>query len=214
MRPRRSVLSSWQVLSDLLVCVLGYFMLIAVILIVVPHTPKKMHDGIKPKAEYLVTLTWDDSRNIDLDLWLAHGDCVVFYKTRECPNISLDRDSRGYISNRSVLTDGRVLQSPNQEVVAIRAVMPGDYVASVSYYDDAEQQLVPLVHDPRGAIDATVELVKLNPEVFVVSTVHLHLDMLKQTMNAIAFHVDEDGTVTLRALPPEDMIAQHQSLDP
>lgn len=194
---RRHSLTAWQVYADLLTCVLGYFMLIAVVLIIVPHA-KKSSDGIKPKAEYLLVLGWDDKANIDLDLWLHHKDCTVYYQSRECANISLDRDSRGYISNLSENPDGTPNISPNQEVIAIRAVMPGDYLTAVNYYKDQASTSTP--------IDCTVELIKVNPTVTIIKQVKLHFDSEKQTFNAIAFHVDADGKVTLQSLPPEDLI--------
>jgi len=197
-RRNKHHLSAWQVYSDQLLLILGYFMIMATLLILVPHQ-KQSHDGIKPKAEYLVTLTYDDNRNVDLDLWLHHGDCTVYYNSRECRNISLDRDSRGAISN--LVIDSRTgisTLSPNQEVIALRARMPGDYLTAVNYYN-MEDSLVP--------IDCTIELVKLNPAVEIISTVHLHLDHVKQTLNAINFHVDEDGSVRLLPLPPEDLIS-------
>lgn len=208
MRRRRSAMSAWQVFADLLTCILGYFMLIAVILIVVPHQPKKTHDGIKPKAEYLLVLTWNDGRDVDLDLWLHHGSCTIYYNARECKNISLDRDSRGVLSNTSVNTDGTVVRSPNQEVIAIRAVLPGDFLTAVNYYQD---------HEPPGTqpgIDCKVELVRLNPVVTVVKQVNLHLDMERQTLNAIAFHLSADGRIDLIAPPPEDLISLYGKPNP
>lgn len=198
-RRNKSHLSAWQVYSDQLLLILGYFMMMATLLIIVPHL-KQAHDGIKPKAEYLVTLTYDDHRNADIDLWLKHDECVVYFQSKECVNISLDRDSRGYLSNLTVEPDGTRLISPNQEVIAIRAKLPGDYLTAVNYYDAHS--------DPAGIpIDCKVELIELNPTVRVVQSVTIHLDSIKQTLNAIAFHVDSDGKLTLLPLPPEDLIS-------
>lgn len=206
MARNRHHLSAWQCYSDFLACVLGFFILISSLLIMIPHQPQKPKDGIKPKAEYLITLVWDDHRNIDLDLWLHHGSCTIFYNSRECENISLDRDSRGFISNMSRGPDGTDITSPNQEVIAIRAVVPGDYLTAVNYYADQE-------HGGGDAIDCTIELVKLNPTVTVVNQTKLHLVDVKQTLNAIAFHVDLDGTVTIQPLPPENLIALYANGD-
>jgi hypothetical protein len=201
-RRNKQNLSAWQVYSDQLLLILGYFMIMATLLIIVPHL-KQDHDGIKPKAEYLVTLTWGDHRDIDLDLWLKHNDCVIYYQSRECIDISLDRDSRGYTSNASVNPDGTPTISPNQEVIAIRAKLPGDFLTAVNYYQRNT--------DPDLAVDCKVELIKLNPTVQVVQSVKLHFDRQNQTLNAIAFHVDEDGTVKVLPLPAEDLISSISS---
>lgn len=206
MRRQRHQLSSWQCLADLMTCVLGIFLLIASLLIIVPHVPHKT-SGVKPKADYLVILSWDDRRNVDLDLWLKHRDCVIYYRNRECQNISLDRDSRGFLSNQSVLDNGKVVVSPNQEIIAIRAVLPGDYIAAVSYYQDGEGR-------DDHSIEAKVELVKLNPTVTVVRQTILHLHIERETDNAIAFHVDGNGAITMEPLPPDSMIAQFERSQP
>lgn len=207
MSRRRRQLNPWVVNSDLMTCILGIFLLISSLLIIVPHVPKKTHDGIKPKADYLVILTWDDRRNVDLDLWLKHGPCVVYYRNRECPNISLDRDSRGFLSNRSFLADGKVELSPNQEIIAIRAVLPGQFIAAVSYYEDDES-------GGDHSIDAKVELVKLNPTVQIISQTELHLHQVRETDNAIAFHIDGNGFIAVDPLPPDSMIAQYEQAQP
>jgi hypothetical protein len=197
---RRHHLSPWQVYADQLLLILGYFMLMVVLLVVVPHV-KQQQDGLKPKAEYLVTLTWGDHRNIDLDLWLKHEKCVVAYLSRECVDIGLDRDSRGYITNASINPDGSVASvSPNQEVIAIRSKLPGDYLTAVNYYD--------LGSDPAGIpVDCTVELIKLNPTVEVMKSVTMHFDAVHQTINAIAFHIDPDGAIQLLPTPALDLIS-------
>ena len=199
-RRNRNNLSAWQVYADQLLLVLGYFMIMATLLIIVPHL-KQAHDGIKPKAEYLITLSWDDQRNVDLDLWLRHDDCVIFYNGRECVDISLDRDSRGFISNRTTNPDGSTNVSPNQEVISIRANVPGDFLTAVNYYGNDE---------PDVPIDCKIELIKLNPTVEVIGSVTLHLDHIKQTLNAIAFHIDPSGAVHLLPVPAEDLIHQIQ----
>jgi hypothetical protein len=117
--------------------------------------------------------------------------------------ISLDRDSRGYTSNASVNPDGTPMISPNQEVIAIRAKLPGDFLTAVNYYQRNT--------DPDLAVDCKVELIKLNPTVQVVQSVKLHFDRQNQTLNAIAFHVDEDGTVKVLPLPAEDLISSISS---
>ncbi len=85
----------------------------------------------------MITLFWDDNRNIDLDLWLLSptSDKPIYYNNRETENIGLDRDSRGFITNRKELGDGKTAVSANREIIAIRAIMPGDYIVGVTYYD-------------------------------------------------------------------------------
>lgn len=205
-------MSSWQVYADQLLYVLGFFMLVASLLIVVPHLQQKQEDGIHPKAEYLVVLTWDDQRDVDLDLWLKHDNCIVYFRAKECVNINLDRDSLGYSSNSQTINNKLVI-SPNQEVIAIRAVIPGDFLVAVNYFGgkdsvtgEAYRHMKP---DPKALIDCTVELIKVNPKVETVSKVTLHFDRQGASQNAINWHVNEDGSVEIRDLPPESMIGEY-----
>jgi len=216
MRRRGHLLSPWQVYADQLLLLVGAFLLISSLLMVIPHVLAKNKDADKPKAEFLITLSWDDGRDVDLDEWLEYQDCVIYYHNRECKNISLDRDSLGFTSNHKQLPNGTIVQSANREVIAIRAIMPGDYIVGVSYYSGRDSEsgfgYRTLKTDAEVAIDCVVEIEKINPNVVTVTTVRLHLVKVKETQNAVAFHVDEDGSVTILPLPPDDMISSHQKL--
>ena len=218
MRRHRPHQSSWQILADLNMLVMGVLLLITSMLILSISVKAVNKDGEKPKAEFLVTLTWETKRDVDLDLWLQQDEeCIVYYHARECPNISLDRDSLGFASNLKVLPNGNIALSPNQEVMAIRAIMPGDYVVGVSYFSGRDEETgrgyIPGI-DNKAAIDCDVELIKINPTYTTITKVTLHFIKVKQTHNAVAFHVNEDGSVEVMPLPTEDMISKHQKVHP
>lgn len=199
--------SAWQVYADVLMCVLAFMMLLTSLLLIVTHiNATTKQEGIKPKAEYLVTLTWDDARNVDLDLWLKdpQGN-VIYYRSREDTNISLDRDSRGFITNRTTLSDGTIVDSGNREIDTIRAVIPGDYLVAVGYYENMQYS-----DDP--AIDCLVEVTKLNPTLTLVASAKLHFTKVKEAQNAVAFHVNADGSVQMLPLPPENLIEKHTTV--
>lgn len=217
----RHHLSPWQIYSDQLLLLVGAFLLITSLLLIVPHlaTPPKQ-EGIKPKAEFLVTLSWDDNRDVDLDLWMrGPNGHIVFYGVREDVNISLDRDSRGFETNRKRLDDGSFAFSSNREVIAIRAVMPGDYLVAVSYYDGAYETPGQngtsyrhhyQVDEPDAAIDAVIQVDKVNPTVTVVAGKQIRMSRIHEAQNVIAFHVGINGEVTMLPLPPENLVNSHE----
>lgn len=174
-------------------------MIIAMLLIsahlVVQQTPQHKTDT---PGEFLVTLTWDDSRDLDLDLWMQDpfGD-VIFYGNREAKNISLDRDSRGFITNEVQLPDGRKVYSGNREVITIRTIIPGNYLVAVGYYSSNE------THTP---VDAIIKITKLNPAYEEVFGSKIHLDNVKDSKNVVAFHVDENGNVSILPTPINSLI--------
>jgi hypothetical protein len=77
----------WIGLADLLLCILS------VVIVAVAPTKAKV-DGVKPKAEFLITADWPVALDSDVDLWLVGPDKKpVFYGSREAGCVSLDRDS-------------------------------------------------------------------------------------------------------------------------
>lgn len=174
-------------------------MMLCLLLISTQIVTKRSDKDYHPVAQYLVTLTWDDARNVDLDLWLRDPfGHIIFYNNRESSNISLDRDSRGYLTNQTTLPDGTVLNSGNREIISIRAILPGDYLVSVGYYDGV------------GAIDATVLVEKVNPSLSTVAGGKVNLKLAKQSANVVAFHVAPDGRVTRLPLPPRTLIEEQE----
>ena len=186
-------LTPWQVYSDVQMLVVGIFAIIITALVITLAAATTEPAKENPAAEFVVNLRWDDKRDVDLDLWMQdQNGQIIFYNTRETANISLDRDSRGFISNRSTLSDGSVVESPNHEVIAIRAIMPGDYIIAVCYYTGDNRE-----------IDATVDVEKMNPTVTDIVTKHIHLNKVDDAMNVVAFHVDKDGSAHIIPTPPE-----------
>ena len=77
----------WIGLADLLLCILS------VVIVAVAPTKAKV-DGIKPKAEFLITADWPVALDSDVDLWLVGPDKKpAFYGSREAGCASLSRQS-------------------------------------------------------------------------------------------------------------------------
>jgi len=194
-------LTAWQVFSDVQMLVVGIFAIIITALVITLAAATTETAKEKPAAEFIVNLRWDDKRDVDLDLWMQdENNKVIFYNVRETINISLDRDSRGFTSNKAILADGSEAVSSNHEVIAIRAIMPGDYIIAVCYYTGDSRE-----------IDATVDVEKMNPTVTELANKHIHLNKINDVMNVVAFHVDADGSAHIIPTPPEseNIIKEH-----
>ena len=144
----------WIGLADLLLCILS------VVIVAVAPTKAKV-DGVKPKAEFLITADWPVALDSDVDLWLVGPDKKpVFYGSREAGCASLDRDSLGFSTSQITLADGSTAQSEsNKETATIRCIAPGHYDIGVNLYSDRELA--------KGAqsIPVRVEITGLNPQV-------------------------------------------------
>ena len=81
MTPDRS--SIWIGLADLLLCILS------VVIVAVAPTRAKV-DGLKPKAEFLITADWKVELDSDVDLWVVGPEKKpIFYGSREVGCASL-----------------------------------------------------------------------------------------------------------------------------
>jgi hypothetical protein len=120
---------TWIGLADLLLCILS------VVIVAVAPTKAKV-DGIKPKAEFLITADWPVALDSDVDLWLVGPEKKpVFYGSREAGCVSLDRDSLGFSTSQITLADGSLAQSEsNKETATIRCIAPGHYDIGVNLY--------------------------------------------------------------------------------
>src|SRR4051812_45725738 len=58
--------------------------------------PKPSNDGVKPKAEYLISVDWMGKDNDDVDTWVRTPDgSRVSYTAREANVVYLERDDLG-----------------------------------------------------------------------------------------------------------------------
>ena len=182
----------WIGLADLLLCILS------VVIVAVAPTKAKV-DGVKPKAEFLITADWPVALDSDVDLWLVGPDKKpVFYGSREVGCASLDRDSLGYSTSEITLADGSIARSEsNKETTTIRCVAPGHYDVGVNLYSDRELA--------KGAksIPVRVEIIGLNPRVTTLFARDVALDQVGQTINVVSFDIGFDGRITLVEPPLE-----------
>ncbi len=193
----------WIGLADLLLCILS------VVIVAVAPTKAKV-DGIKPKAEFLITADWPVALDSDVDLWVVGPDRKpVFYGSREAGCASLDRDSLGYSTSQITLADGSLAQSEsNKETATIRCMAPGHYDVGVNLYSDRELA--------KGAtsIPVRVEITGLNPQVTTLFAGNVALDQVGQTINVASFDLTYDGQVKLTDPPLEPITDAYRKAKP
>jgi hypothetical protein len=193
----------WIGLADLLLCILS------VVIVAVAPTKAKV-DGIKPKAEFLITADWPVALDSDVDLWLVGPDKKpVFYGAREVGCASLDRDSLGFSTSQITLADGSQAQSEsNKETATIRCIAPGHYDIGVNLYSDRELA--------KGAtsIPVRVEITGLNPQVTTLFAGNVALYQVGQTINVVSFDLTYDGQIKLADPPLEPITHAYERAKP
>jgi len=108
-----------------------------------------------PKIEFMITVTWPNSNNDDVDSWLVDPlDNIIYFNHREEGLMHLDRDDIGVKNDEITLPNGKKFSySENREVVSIRGIIPGEYVFNLHMFCKREAYNCPV----------TVKIEKMNP---------------------------------------------------
>lgn len=171
--------------TDLLFNSLLAFTLLFIITILFLNPPAKT-GIIDPKAEFIITVKWEDNSPSDIDTWVEDPKGrVVWYRSPEVGLLHLDRDDRG-LDNDRILVDGNEIINPlNQEVVTIRGIVPGQYIVNTHYYNTKEKRQV----------NVEVRVVKVNPKLQVVYYDTLTMEEKGEEQTALRFTIDKEGNV-------------------
>ena len=158
MKPRRIYYNNTSFLDLLFNTLVGFVFLFIIAFLLINPSIKKA--DIKTKAEFVITVTWSDNSQDDVDTWLQDpAGNVLHFRQRDVGLAHLDRDDLGKINDTLILDDGRRVEYPhNQELTTIRGFLTGEWVLNVHMYKkrDANPTLV------------EVRIDKLNPKVETV----------------------------------------------
>ena len=148
--------------------------------------PESKSGIIDPKAEYILTITWEDNSPDDVDVWVEDPEGqVLWFRTPEIGLLHLDRDDRGLV-NDTITINGEEVQNPlNQEVVTLRGVVKGEYVVNVHYY----------ATETGKPVDVNIRLAKVNPKLEIVYYGTINLEKKGQEKTAVRFTIGRDGGI-------------------
>jgi len=154
--------------TDLLFNTLIGFMMLFFIAIIFLN-PSEDSGKIDIDAEYVITVTWPDNSPDDIDTWIEdpNGN-VTWYRNRSAGLVHLDRDDRGMLDD-TLEIEGKTVTNPlNQEVTAIRGMVPGEYTVNIHYYESETNE----------SVEVSVRVAKVNPvykiAYYGVSTLHVN----------------------------------------
>lgn len=70
--------------------------------------PEAKSGIIDPKAEYIITITWEDDSPDDVDTWVEDPEGqILWFRTPEAGLLHLDRDDRGLVNDTITIAGGR-----------------------------------------------------------------------------------------------------------
>jgi hypothetical protein len=188
--------------TDMLFNLLVGFVFLFVIAFILINPPVKKSDAPK-KAEYIITLEWDNDSYDDVDLWVKEpGGGTVSYQTREQGSLNLEKDDLGRSNDFWRKPDGSIEEIRlNREVITIRGIQEGRFQVAVHIYSRRTMLVTPTNGKPRrvpatdGPGNITVSLIKINPygEVYKVNREY---SSRGQVFTAFNFVLDKNGNVT------------------
>ena len=117
--------SEQDVFTDLLFnTLLGFALMFSVAFLLISRPEQT--GKIDTKAEYLITVRWEDNHPDDVDAIVEDPlGGLVWYHSRDSGLMHLDRDDRGIFADQIEIAGVKVKNPINQETVTLRATRPG-----------------------------------------------------------------------------------------
>ncbi len=183
---RRRYHSNTSFLDLLFNALLGFVFLFIVAFMAVNVSSKKA--DIETKAEFVITVTWDEDSQDDVDTWLQDPTGkILFFKQKDIGLAHLDRDDLGIINDRVTTTGGsRIEYVYNQELTTIRGFIPGEWVLNLHMYNK---------RDPH-TVTATVRIDKLNPRAETIFKREIQMSSRGEEITIARFTMNPRGEIT------------------
>ena len=172
--------------TDLLFNTLIGFMLLFFVAITFLN-PAKETATVDLEAEYLIVVSWPDNNPDDVDTWIEDPrGAVAWFRNRSAGLVHLDRDDRGML-NDTIEINGQKVENPlNQEVAAIRGLVPGEYTVNLHYYETVTKQ----------PVDVSVRVARVNPVYKILYNATVNLPSKGTELTALRFTLLRDGSIT------------------
>ena len=144
---------------------------------------EKNEADIKTKAEFVITMTWNEDYNNDVDIWVQDPlENLLWFRKKEVGLMHLDRDDVG---NRDDITISGEVIKINQEIVTIRGNTEGEWIINVHLYKQRIKQ----------PTNVKVTLIKLNPKAILIFCKELQLIEFWQQVTLARLIMSESGEI-------------------
>ena len=180
---KRKKYSHFDPFTDLLFNILlGFVFLFFLTILFINPITKLGNANIK--AEYIITVDWQDNLPDDVDLWVRdpNGE-IVSYLKKDAGWLHLDRDDQGVVNDKITINDKEVIYPINREVVTLRGIIPGEYTVNLYLYE----------HKSSKPIDAKLIIEKVNPSLKLVFFNNVSLKKKDTELTIAKFRLDSVG---------------------
>ena len=126
----------------LFILLLAFISMFILALLLINPIPKK--SDVVRKAEYIITLEWDDKSLDDVDIWVQDPvNNILSFRNKVAGLMHLDKDDLGQVNDVIYLPDGtRQIIELNREVVTFRGWVKGEYVVNAHLYSKRKKSEV------------------------------------------------------------------------
>ena len=146
------------------------------------------------KAEYIITVDWQDNLPDDVDIWVQdpNGE-IVSYLKKDAGWLHLDRDDQGIINDVVIINNKEVIYPINREVVTLRGIIPGEYIVNLYLYE----------HKSKEPVEVKIIIEKVNPSLKLVYFNDTVLETKDTELTIARFNLDAKGDFTIGSLQKE-----------
>lgn len=150
--------------------------------------------NVNLKAEYIITVDWQDNLPDDIDIWVQdpNGE-IVSYLKKDAGWLHLDRDDQGIINDVVIINNEEVIYPINREVVTLRGIIPGEYIVNLYLYE----------HKSKEPVEAKIIIEKVNPSLKLVYFNNTVLETKDTELTIARFNLDAKGDFTIGSLQKE-----------
>ncbi|MGR8920499.1 MAG: hypothetical protein ACU85V_12855 [Gammaproteobacteria bacterium] len=182
--------------TDLLFNALLAFTFLFIVALIFLNPPAKT-GIIDPKAEFIITTTWEEGSPDDVDTWVEDPDGnLIWFNSPSLGLMHLDRDDRGMTNDMLLVNGEEVINPLNQEIVTIRGFVEGEYVVNLHYYKS----------ETDSPVTASVSVAKVNPSLEVVYFGNVELERQGTEATAVRFRVNKDGSIGRVTTLPKSIV--------
>jgi len=160
--------------------------------------PENKDANIKSKAEFLVTVIWQDESPDDVDTWVEDPmGRKCSFKSKAVGLMHLDRDDLGHLNDTITMPDGsKQIVTVNQELTTIRGFIEGEWTVNIHYYSKRSKENANVV----------VRIDKLNPTVRVIFIKKITLTKAWEEQTVVRLRMSSSGDILSLDETPKKLI--------
>ena len=119
--------------------ILGFAFLFTVAFLLINDPTEE--EVVEAKAEYMIVMSWDGEKDVDMDLWVQGPEGLVGFRSPNVGFVNLDRDDLGHRNDKiNAGTSQERIVYVNREIINIRGFQQGEYIVNGHMFFEHEPE--------------------------------------------------------------------------